>query len=62
MKDERGIVQTVETVDQTDEKTTRFSTMAIVNGQRTLEPFHSRQTSRKATISQNHHSGYSPKL
>ena len=32
MKDERQIVQTVETVDQTDEKTTRFSTMAIVNG------------------------------
>ena len=32
MKDERGIVQTVETVDQSDEMTTRFSTMAIVNG------------------------------
>ena len=32
IKDERGIVQTVETVDQSDEKTTRFSTMAIVNG------------------------------
>ena len=32
MQDERGIVQTVETVDQSDEKITRFSTMAIVNG------------------------------
>ena len=32
MQDERGIVQTVETADQTDEKTTRFSTLAIVNG------------------------------
>ena len=32
MKDERGIVQTVETADQSDEKTTRFSTMGIVNG------------------------------
>ena len=32
MQDERGIVQTVETADQSDEKTTRFSTLAIVNG------------------------------